>query len=38
VPPDGFGDFLVAMKNKGFSDAEIDVMARRNPARLVGLP
>ena len=37
VPPDGFGEFLVAMKNKGFSDAEIDLMARRNPATLVGL-
>ena len=37
LPPDGFGEFLVAMKNRGFSDAEIDLMARRNPARLVGL-
>ncbi len=37
VAPDGFGAFLAAMRGRGFSDAEIDQMARRNPARLLGL-
>lgn len=37
LPAEGFGAFLVAMQGKGFSPAEIDVMARRNPARLLGL-
>ena len=37
VPPDGFGDFLVAMRAKGFSQQEIDTMAKTNPARLLGL-
>lgn len=37
LPTDGFGAFLVAMQGKGFSAADIDVMSRRNPARLLGL-
>lgn len=37
VPPDGFGEFLVALRAKGFTDAEIDTMARANPAVLLGL-
>ena len=37
VPPDGFAAFLLAMRAKGFSQAEIDTMAKTNPARLLGL-
>jgi hypothetical protein len=37
LPPDGFGDFLVALRARGFSDAEVDRMAKQNPARLLGL-
>jgi hypothetical protein len=38
VPPDGFAEFLVAMRAKGFSQQEIDTMSKVNPARLLGLP
>ena len=38
LPADGFGAFLVAMRARGFSEPEIDRMARQNPARLLGLP
>jgi hypothetical protein len=38
VPPDGFADFLVAMRAKGFSQQDIDTMSKANPARLLGLP
>jgi uncharacterized protein DUF6282 len=38
VPPDGFGDFLVAMRAKGFSQQDIETMSKVNPARLLGLP
>jgi hypothetical protein len=37
VPPDGFADFLVAMRAKGFSQQDIDTMSKANPARLLGL-
>src|SRR5262245_58032989 len=37
VPPDGFADFLIAMRGKGFSQQDIDTMAKTNPARLLGL-
>jgi hypothetical protein len=37
LPTDGFAAFLVAMQERGFSAAEIDRMARRNPATLLGL-
>ncbi len=38
LPPDGFGEFLVALRGKGFTDTEIATMAKENPARLLGLP
>ena len=38
LPPDGFGAFLVAMRGRGFTEAEVDRMAKQNPARLLGLP
>ena len=37
LPPDGFGGFLVALRGQGFSVAQIDQMAKANPARLLGL-
>ena len=38
LPPDGFGAFLVAMRGRGFTEAEIDRMSKLNPGRLLGLP
>ena len=38
LPADGFGEFLVALRAKGFSDQEIALMSKENPARLLGLP
>lgn len=37
LPADGFAAFLLAMRARAFSEAEIDRMARRNPAVLLGL-
>jgi len=36
-PPDGFGAFLQAMRARGFTEQEVDRMAKINPARLLGL-
>ena len=38
LPTDGFAAFLGAMKARGLTDQDIDRMARRNPAQLLGLP
>jgi len=38
LPPDGFGDFLVALRARGFSEQDVNRMSRQNPARLLGLP
>jgi len=38
LPPDGFAAFLSALRSRGFTDQEIDQMAKRNPAKLLGLP
>jgi hypothetical protein len=38
LPPDGFGEFLVALRAKGFTEGELATMTRENPARLLGLP
>jgi ABC-type molybdate transport system substrate-binding protein len=38
LPTDGFAAFLGAMKAHGLTDQDIDRMARRNPAQLLGLP
>jgi Family of unknown function (DUF6282) len=35
--PDGLEAAIAAMKREGISDADIDTMMRRNPARLLGL-
>lgn len=37
LPADGFATFIDALRKKGFSDRELDLMARHNPARLLGL-
>jgi hypothetical protein len=37
LPPDGFGEFLVALRQQGFSAADIGKMGKQNPARLLGL-
>ena len=37
VHPDGLRAYIRALRDAGVSDDEIDVMARRNPARLLGL-
>ena len=38
LPTDGFGAFIETMKAHGFTEVQIDGMARRNPAMLLGLP
>ena len=35
--PDGLRAFITALRVAGVSDSDIDVMARENPARLLGL-
>ena len=37
LPPEGFAVFIDAMRKKGFSDEELDLMTRKNPATLLGL-
>jgi hypothetical protein len=37
LPADGFAAFLEALRKKGFTDQELDRMAKDNPARLLGL-
>jgi hypothetical protein len=37
-PPDGFAAFLRALGDRGLTRQEIDLMTKRNPARLLGLP
>jgi len=36
-PPDGFGAFILALRARGFSDRDLDLMSKENPARLLGL-
>ena len=38
LPPDGFGAFLLALRARGFTEQEVDLMSKRNPARLLRLP
>ena len=38
LPPDGFKGFILSLKERGITDAEIDTMTRRNPARFLRLP
>jgi len=38
LPPDGFGEFLVSLRRRGFTAQDVDRMAKQNPAHLLGLP
>jgi hypothetical protein len=38
LPPDGFGAFIESLRAKGFTERELALMSRENPARLLGLP
>jgi hypothetical protein len=38
LPADGFGAYLLELKKRGFTEQELDVMSRKNPARLLSLP
>jgi predicted metal-dependent phosphotriesterase family hydrolase len=38
LPPDGFGAFIEALRARGFSAAQLDRMAKQNPAQILGLP
>jgi hypothetical protein len=37
LPPDGFGTFIEALRARGFSDRDLEMMSKQNPARLLGL-
>ena len=37
LPADGYATFIDALRRKGFTDQELDRMAKQNPARLLGL-
>jgi hypothetical protein len=37
LPPDGFGTFIQALRSRGFSDRDLNVMSKENPAKLLGL-
>ena len=37
LPPDGFGAFILALRARGLSDRDLDLMSKENPARLLGL-
>jgi hypothetical protein len=38
LPPDGLAAFIAALRMRGMTAAQIDLIARRNPARLLDLP
>src|SRR5204863_730419 len=37
LPPDGFAEFLAAMRAHGFTERELDMMSKENPAKLLAL-
>ena len=37
LPADGYATYIEALRQKGFTDEELDRMAKQNPARLLGL-
>jgi hypothetical protein len=37
LPADGFAAFIMALKARGFTDADLDRMSKQNPATLLGL-
>jgi hypothetical protein len=38
LPVDGFAAFIAAMRARGFTAQELDLMTKRNPARVLALP
>lgn len=38
LPSEGFGAYLLELKKRGFTEQELDLMSRKNPARLLSLP
>jgi len=38
LPAEGFAAFIGQLRTRGFSESDLDVMTRRNPARLLDLP
>jgi hypothetical protein len=38
LPADGLATYMEALRRKGFTDQELDRMAKENPAKLLGLP
>jgi hypothetical protein len=36
--PDGLAEYFAALKKEGFTDAQIDLMSKTNPAKALGLP
>jgi predicted metal-dependent phosphotriesterase family hydrolase len=38
LPADGYATFIEGLRKKGFTDQELDRMAKQNPSRLLGLP
>ncbi len=38
IPADGMKEFILGLKAKGIKQEEIDLMVKKNPARLLGLP
>lgn len=37
LPADGYATFIEALRDKGFTDEELDRMTKQNPSRLLGL-
>jgi Family of unknown function (DUF6282) len=37
LPADGYATFMEALRSKGFTDQELDRMAKENPSRLLGI-
>jgi hypothetical protein len=37
LPADGFAAFIAAMRARGFTDRELDLMTKRNPAQVLGM-
>jgi hypothetical protein len=38
LPADGYAAFLLALRDRGFTESELARMSKQNPARLLGLP
>jgi hypothetical protein len=38
LPPDGYAAFLLALRDRGFTETDLARMSKQNPARLLGLP